>query len=112
VQTEEKFIGKWRVRKGYKERERGRICYIDDCRGFLVGGRQDALPLDRSDEAELDHRKRTVNQSHPYNITPERKAQEKNEGKKKERKTFLQIGCESTLKCVYLTTVRSKANRW
>jgi hypothetical protein len=22
VQTEEKFIGKWRVRKGYKERER------------------------------------------------------------------------------------------
>lgn len=32
------------------------------------------LPLDRSDEAELDHRKRTANQSHPYNIRPQRKA--------------------------------------
>lgn len=42
-----------------------------------MGGRQDALPLDRSDEAELDHRKRTVNQSDPYNIRPQRKAQGK-----------------------------------
>lgn len=79
-----------------------------------MGGRQDTLPLDRSDGAELDHRKRRANQSHPYNIRPQRKAQGVGETRKikQERKTFLQIGCESTLKCVYLPRVRSKANRW
>lgn len=82
MQIAEKFIGKWRVRRGYKEGER--LCYIDDCRGFFVGGRQDTLPLDRSDEAEVDHRKRTANQSHAYNIRPQRKAQGgKNEKNKK-----------------------------
>lgn len=111
MQLAEKFICKWRVRRGYKEGET--LCYIDDCRGFFVGGRQDTLQLDRSDEAELYHRKRTANQSHPYNIRPQRKAQGGKTRKiKEERKTFLQIGCESTLKCVYLSRVRSKANRW
>jgi len=49
-----------------------------------VGGRQDALALDISNEAELDHRKRTVNQSHPYNIRPQRKAQGGKKGKRRQ----------------------------